>query len=147
MNSTSSTLNALLIGVIVVGIMFVAREVLIPIALAGILAFMLAPAVRTLQNLRIPRALAVPIVVVAAFAVIFALGRVLAKQVRILQAICRNIRRQSARKSPVFEAGVGERPGPWNARNSSCANSTKNSKLRKRSQAKTRHRTSAAQRI
>ena len=39
MNSTSSTLNALLIGVIVVAIMFVAREVLIPLALAGILAY------------------------------------------------------------------------------------------------------------
>ena len=43
MNSTSSTLNALLIGVIVVAIMFLGRDVLIPLALAGILSFMLAP--------------------------------------------------------------------------------------------------------
>jgi predicted PurR-regulated permease PerM len=84
MNSTSSTLNALLIGVIVVAIMFVGREVLIPIALAGILAFMLAPPVRMLQNLRIPRAVAVILVVLVAFAAIFTLGRFLAAQVTSL---------------------------------------------------------------
>ena len=39
----SSTLNAMLIGVIIVAAMYFAREVLIPIALAGILSFMLAP--------------------------------------------------------------------------------------------------------
>jgi predicted PurR-regulated permease PerM len=84
MNSTSSTLNALLIGVIVVAIMFVAREVLIPIALAGILAFMLAPPVRMLQNLHIPRAVAVILVVLVAFAAIFTLGKFLAAQVTSL---------------------------------------------------------------
>ena len=84
MNSTSSTLNALLIGVILVAIMFVAREVLIPIALAGILAFMLAPPVRMLQNLHIPRAVAVILVVLVAFAAIFTLGKFLAAQVTSL---------------------------------------------------------------
>ena len=84
MNSTSSTLNALLIGVIVVAIMFFAREVLIPLALAGILSFMLAPPVRALQRLRLPRSLAVTIVVLIAFAAIFELGRVLATQVTSL---------------------------------------------------------------
>ena len=83
-NSTSSTLNALLIGVIVVAIMFFAREVLIPLALAGILSFMLAPPVRALQRLRLPRSLAVTIVVLIAFAAIFELGRVLATQVTSL---------------------------------------------------------------
>jgi predicted PurR-regulated permease PerM len=61
--------------------MFFAREVLIPLALAGIFSFMLAPPVRVLQNLRIPRAIAVLTVVLVAFALIFALGRVLATQV------------------------------------------------------------------
>ncbi len=84
MNSTSSTLNALLIGVIVVAIMFFAREVLLPLALAGILSFMLAPLVRGLQRLRLPRPLAVVVVVLIAFAAIFGLGRVLARQVATL---------------------------------------------------------------
>jgi predicted PurR-regulated permease PerM len=85
-NSTSSTLNALLIGVIVVAIMFFAREVLLPLALAGILSFMLAPLVRGLQRLRLPRPLAVVVVVLIAFAAIFGLGRVLARQVATLAA-------------------------------------------------------------
>jgi AI-2E family transporter len=74
---SSSTLNNLLILVIVVAILFLAREVLMPIALAGILSFMLAPPVRMLQNLRFPRALAVVLVVLLAFAAIFALGGVM----------------------------------------------------------------------
>jgi predicted PurR-regulated permease PerM len=85
-NSTSSTLNALLIGVIVVAIMYFGREVLIPLALSGILSFMLAPLVAALQRLRLHRALAVTIVVLVAFAAIFALGRVLAIQVADLAA-------------------------------------------------------------
>jgi predicted PurR-regulated permease PerM len=83
-NSTSSTLNALLIGVIVVAIMFFAREVLMPLALAGILSFMLAPPVRALPRLRLPRPLAVMIVVLIAFTAISGLGRVLATQVASL---------------------------------------------------------------
>jgi predicted PurR-regulated permease PerM len=80
----SSTLNAMLIGVIVVGAMYFAREVLIPIALAGILSFMLAPLVRLVQKLWIPRVVAVLIVVGLAFAGIFALGKTLVTQVERL---------------------------------------------------------------
>ena len=147
MNSSSSTLNGLLIAVIVVATMLVAREVLIPLALAGIFSFMLAPPVRILQNLRIPRALAVLTVVLVAFAVIFALGRVLATQVRTSRPICRSIRRQSARKSQAFEREAEEQRGRWNVRNLSSANSTENSKSRKRSQSKRPDRRSAARRI
>jgi len=75
MNSTSSTLNALLIGVIVVAIAVFARDVLIPLALAGILSFILAVPAPALR--RLPR----PLAVVIAFAALFALGRVLAREV------------------------------------------------------------------
>jgi predicted PurR-regulated permease PerM len=80
----SSTLNAMLIGVIIIAAMYFAREVLIPIALAGILSFMLAPLVRLLQKIRLPRAVAVLIVVGLAFAAIFALGKTLVTQVEHL---------------------------------------------------------------
>jgi len=63
MNSYSSLLNTLLILVIIVASLFLAREVLLPVTLAGILSFMLAPLVRMLQNLRLPRGLAVITVV------------------------------------------------------------------------------------
>jgi predicted PurR-regulated permease PerM len=80
----SSTLNAMLIGVIIIAAMYFAREVLIPIALAGILSFMLAPLVRLLQKIRLPRAVSVLIVVGLAFAAIFALGKTLVTQVERL---------------------------------------------------------------
>src|SRR5215472_4753028 len=59
-NSSSSTLNTILISVIVVALLYLAREVLIPIVLAWILSFMLEPPVRILQNLRLPWGLHVP---------------------------------------------------------------------------------------
>jgi predicted PurR-regulated permease PerM len=96
MNSFSSALNTLLILVVVVATLFVAREVLIPVALAGILSFMLAPPVRMLQNLRLPRGLAVVAVVLLAFAAIFALGAVMTRQVT-----------QLARDLPRYQATIG----------------------------------------
>ena len=50
MNQSSSTLNAILIAVIIVATLYVAREVLLPISLACILSFMLAPPVRMLSS-------------------------------------------------------------------------------------------------
>jgi predicted PurR-regulated permease PerM len=76
-----STLNAMLITVIIVATLSLAREVLLPIALACILSFMLAPPVRMLQNRRVPRGLAVAAVVLLAFFAIFMLGSFMARQV------------------------------------------------------------------
>ena len=81
MSSSSSTLNAMLIAVIIVATLYLAHEVLIPIALACILSFMLAPPVRILQNHRVPRGLAVAALVLLAFFVIFVLGSIMARQV------------------------------------------------------------------
>src|ERR1700722_1451699 len=80
----SSTLNAMLLGVSIIAAMYFAREVLIPVALAGILAFMLAPLVRLLQKLRLPRVAAVLVVAALAFAAIFALGKTLVTEVERL---------------------------------------------------------------
>jgi predicted PurR-regulated permease PerM len=81
MDSYSSTLKILLIAVLIVACLFFAREVFIPITLACILSFMLAPVVRMLQNLHLPRGLAVIIVALLAFAAIFALGALMAREV------------------------------------------------------------------
>src|SRR5271166_4348527 len=107
MNSTSSTLNALLIGVIVVAIMFVAKEVLIPLALAGILSFMLAPPVMALQRLRLPRPLAVIVVVLIAFGAIFGLGRVLATQVTDLAGDLPKYQETISKKIESLRSGGG----------------------------------------
>jgi predicted PurR-regulated permease PerM len=71
----------MLIAVIVVATLYFAREVLLPIALACILSFMLAPPVRALQNHKVPRGVAVAAVVLLAFFVIFMLGSMMAHQV------------------------------------------------------------------
>ena len=60
--------------------LYVAREVLIPIALAVLLSFVLSPVVRLLERWYLPRSLSVVAVVVIAFGVIFALGSLLVSQ-------------------------------------------------------------------
>jgi predicted PurR-regulated permease PerM len=82
--NSSSTLNAMLIAVIVVAVLYFAHEVLIPIALACILSFMLAPPVRMLQNRRVPRGIAVAAVVLLAFFAIFMLGSIMVREVNRL---------------------------------------------------------------
>ncbi len=108
MTSASSTLTALLIAVVVVAVMYLTREVLIPLALAGILSFMLAPPVRMLQRLRLPRSLAVVTVVLVAFAAIFALGRIMAREVTLLAA---DLPRYQAELSAKIEGLRGEGGG------------------------------------
>ena len=60
--------------------LYFGREIIIPIALAILLSFVLAPVVGLLQRIRVPRGLAVVSVVILAFALIFALGSLLASQ-------------------------------------------------------------------
>src|SRR6476620_1600181 len=61
-------------------LLYFGREIIIPIALAILLSFVLAPLVGLLQFIRIPRGLAVVSVVITAFALIFAMGSLLATQ-------------------------------------------------------------------
>jgi predicted PurR-regulated permease PerM len=69
------------IAAIIIGTLYVGREVFVPIALAILLSFVLAPLVRLLQRCRMPRGLAVVAVVLLAFVSIFMLGGVIATQV------------------------------------------------------------------
>jgi predicted PurR-regulated permease PerM len=69
------------IAAIIIGTLYLGREVFVPIALAVLLSFVLAPLVRLLQRCRIPRGLAVVGVVLLAFVSIFMLGGVIATQV------------------------------------------------------------------
>jgi predicted PurR-regulated permease PerM len=55
--------------------------VLVPIALPLLLSFVLAPLVQFLRNWYVPRALAVVVAVIVAFAVIFGLGALMVSQV------------------------------------------------------------------
>ena len=79
-----STLITVLLSVVVIGALYFGREVLVPIALAVLLSFILSPVVRLLQACYIPRIIAVLVVVLVAFAAIFALGALMMSQVNQL---------------------------------------------------------------
>ena len=67
-----------------VSILYFVREVFIPLVLAILLSFVLAPAMRLLQRLRCPRVLAAVVIVLFAFGIISTLGTVLATGMRDL---------------------------------------------------------------
>ena len=76
----TATLQGLLIAAIVITGLYVAREVLLPLALAILLSFVLTPALLFLRRLKVPRVIGVAIVVASTFAVIFALGWLMSQQ-------------------------------------------------------------------
>jgi predicted PurR-regulated permease PerM len=73
--------GAAIVFAIVIGALYMGRDVFVPIALAILLSFVLAPVVQALQRCRFPRGLSVGAVALLAFACIFALGGVLAAQI------------------------------------------------------------------
>src|ERR1700736_4754187 len=79
-----SALTAVLFAAVVVASLYFGREVLVPIALAVLLSFVLAPLVRLLEGWYVPRGLAVILVVVVAFAAVFSLGGLMISQVNEL---------------------------------------------------------------
>jgi predicted PurR-regulated permease PerM len=80
----SASLTTLLFVVVIVGCVYVGREVLVPMALAILLSFALAPPVELLQRWHMPRSVAVIGVVLLAFAGVFSLGGLMISQVNQL---------------------------------------------------------------
>ena len=75
-----SAVATAILAVIIITMLYFGREIFVPIALAILLSFVLAPLVGLLQRIRVPRALAVVSVVILAFSLIFAMGSLLATQ-------------------------------------------------------------------
>lgn len=75
------TEEPLILLVLVLAIAYFAREILIPLAIALTLNFLLAPAVIKLQRLRINRMIAVVLVAVMAFSIVGGVGWIVARQV------------------------------------------------------------------
>ncbi|MET0314609.1 MAG: AI-2E family transporter [Hansschlegelia sp.] len=78
--------SAAIVGSVVVAILYVGRDVLIPIALALLLSFVLAPLVARARKLRVSRTPAVISVVLLAFVLLFGLSATIAGQVGQLAA-------------------------------------------------------------
>jgi predicted PurR-regulated permease PerM len=82
-------LTALAVCLLILSIsalLYLGRQIFVPIALAILLSFVLAPAVRILQSARFPHGIAVFFVVFATFALIGLLGFVVAGQLAGLAA-------------------------------------------------------------
>jgi predicted PurR-regulated permease PerM len=88
----------LIVGVVIVAVLYFTREILVPIALAVLLSFVLAPLVRLLQRLRVPRSLAVVGAVTAALAVSLSLATMVMVQVN-----------QLANDLPRYQSTLGDK--------------------------------------
>jgi predicted PurR-regulated permease PerM len=77
-------LTNIALATIVVAILFLARDVIVPIVLALFLTFVLAPLVGLLQRWHFPRSIAVLSSVTVAFAIVFVLSTMVAIQLRQL---------------------------------------------------------------
>jgi predicted PurR-regulated permease PerM len=75
-----SAVATAILAVIIIAMLYFGREIFVPIALAILLSFVLAPLVAILQRIHVPRGFAVVSVVILAFALIFAMGSLLATQ-------------------------------------------------------------------
>jgi predicted PurR-regulated permease PerM len=75
-----SSLLTLTASVVVVAALYLARDVLIPVTLAGLLSFLLAPLVSLLRRLRIARVPAVLLSIITALTMFLALGLVIEQQ-------------------------------------------------------------------
>jgi predicted PurR-regulated permease PerM len=79
-----ASLTTLLFAVVIVACVFIGRDVLVPMTLAILMSFVLAPPVDFLQRWYVPRIAAVIGVVLLAFAGVFSLGGLMISQVNQL---------------------------------------------------------------
>ncbi|HEX6691175.1 MAG TPA: AI-2E family transporter [Burkholderiales bacterium] len=93
--------------VIVVAVLYLAREVLIPLALAFLFSFVLAPGVRRLERLRLGRIASTFIMVILAVSILGAVGWVAANQVVSLGAKLPEYRHNISRKIAKLRAPHG----------------------------------------
>jgi predicted PurR-regulated permease PerM len=75
----TTLINMGVAALIIAGLYF-GREIFVPVALAVLLSFVLAPFISRLQSLRLPRVVAVLAVVFLGFAIIFSLGGLMVTQ-------------------------------------------------------------------
>ena len=92
--------NKFIIFAIVVAILYLSREILVPIALAGLLSFVLAPLVKLLQRWHLPRPLAVILTVIGALAITLLLTAMVMVQVNQLAKGSATLSGHVQRKNP-----------------------------------------------
>ncbi len=96
-----SVLPTLFGGAVIVAALYYGQELTVPLVLAALLAFVLAPLCTLLQRLWLPRALAVLVAVLLTFAILGALGTIVGRQAATL-----------ATSLPAYQSTVTAK---WNA--------------------------------
>ncbi len=81
-----TTLINMAVAALIIAALYLGREIFVPVALAVLLSFVLAPFVSRLQMLRLPRIVSVLAVVILGFAIIFSLGGLMVSQATRLAA-------------------------------------------------------------
>jgi predicted PurR-regulated permease PerM len=109
-DARTATLQGLLIATIVIAALYIGRDVLLPLALAILLSFVLTPPLLLLRRIKLPRVAAVGIVVGAAFAVIVALGWLMSREVTELAADLPNYRYALSEKIKSFRESTARSP-------------------------------------
>jgi predicted PurR-regulated permease PerM len=98
LTSLLSAVACAILAALLIAALYFGREIFVPIALAILLSFVLAPLVGLLQRARVPRGFSVVSVVVLAFMVIFGLGTLIANQLS-----------QLAGDLPVYQSTMREK--------------------------------------
>ena len=106
-----TTLASLLLVVTLAGALYLGRDILVPVALAILLSFVLVPAVRWLRRLRVPRAAAVLLVVLLAFGMLGAVGSLIAREAAQLAADLPRYSLTLRDKITALRAATAERGG------------------------------------
>lgn len=107
-DSRAAILQGLLIAAIVIGALYFGREVLLPLAVAILLSFVLTPPLLLLRRIKVPRVLAVAIVVATAFAIIGGLGWLISREATKLAADLPSYRLTLSEKIQAFRASTSE---------------------------------------
>jgi predicted PurR-regulated permease PerM/GAF domain-containing protein len=107
--SPSFVLGLVAAAIILAGLYF-GRELLIPLALAVLLGFVLDPLVTRLKRRGAPRVLAVTLVVIATFALVGGTGYFMVRQVRLVAAELPVYQSNIAEKLRTFRKGLNQ-PG------------------------------------
>ena len=97
-----SAVATAILAVIIIAMLYFGREIFVPIALAILLSFVLAPVVGILQRIRVPRGLAVVSVAILAFALIFAMGSLSRHATDATRRRSPALSIDDKRKDPVF---------------------------------------------
>src|SRR6185437_7349682 len=100
-----SRIFALLCAVAAIAALYLAKEILLPFALAVFLSFLLAPLVSRLEKWRFPRIAAVLLTVALAFAGLGAIGSTLAQQIYELADRLPEYEGNLIQKARAFQGG------------------------------------------